>query len=109
MADLFLSFPGKKFIFAFGFQVGIYVCFFGYSSILPFTRCNLPPVSSIVLDFMIFLVLDFGLTDSTLALVILVIKLLSGTELPFSFFPLPRCGTSFQRALGEGSSPPGVP
>jgi hypothetical protein len=52
---------------------------------------------------------EFGLTDGTLAPVLPVIKLLAGTALPFSFFPLLRCGTSFHRALGEGSSPPEVP
>ena len=52
---------------------------------------------------------EFGLTDGTLARVIPVIKLLAGTALPFSFFSLLRCGTSFHRALGEGSSPPEEP
>jgi hypothetical protein len=52
---------------------------------------------------------EFPLTDGTLGPVIPVIKLLAGTALPFSFFPLLRCGTSFHRALGEGSSPPEVP
>jgi len=52
---------------------------------------------------------EFGLTDGTLAPVLPVIKLLAGTALPFSFFPLLRCGTSFHRALGEGSSPPEIP
>jgi hypothetical protein len=36
---------------------------------------------------------EFDLTDGTLAPVIRVIKLLAGTALPFSFFPLLRCGT----------------
>jgi hypothetical protein len=52
---------------------------------------------------------EFGLTDGTLATVIPVIKLLAATSLPFSFFPLLRCGILFHRALGEGSSPPDVP
>jgi hypothetical protein len=51
---------------------------------------------------------EVGLTDGTLAAVIPVIKLLAGSALPFSFFPVLRHGTSFHRALGEGSSPPEV-
>ena len=52
---------------------------------------------------------EFGLTDGTLAPVIPVIKLLAWDRASVLFFPLLRCGTSFHRALGEGSSPPEVP
>ena len=51
----------------------------------------------------------FGLTDGTSAPVIPVIELLAGPALPFYFFPLLRCGTTFHKALGEGSSPPKYP
>jgi hypothetical protein len=54
--------------------------------ILPFTSCHLPFASSLVPDFMVLLLSEFGLTDGASAPVITVIRLQAGTAYVL-FFP----------------------